>query len=601
MRLLCLVLIAGCGRFGFDATATTDAGTTLPDGEIVGDFENLTLPPGGEALSLAVSASFAKYYAGYTGGRVFRVENGTFHECAPLAGRPYDMGLAADGTLYVLRDDQVSMTTDSCASWADIAVPRGAYSIMATLNEAYAGTYDGLWVYTRATGTWARLTSQADGQLIRGVSLASDGRIAISADNGIGVYRASTWHFTPTTNAFVYQVAFDPNDATVVWAAVEDGLYKSTNSGDTFTLFRAGFADMVAIDPADSRHMLIMTGGALEQTIDAGMTWQSDERTPPLGNVWVTSAVFDPQGSGRVIVSSEGGVFDAPTSALAWSRLDTTVSAQHIYGVAEVGTTRYVGTSAGLWLSESNMPWQLRADALAQSAFVYDVTLGTTNPDRVYVAGDALARSNDRAQNFSVILPSSQTDGWSFRAAAERNGRMFSGSYARFAYSDNDGAAWTGVLLGGTGHIVYSILPRASNNDVVVSTDTGIFWSTNNGASFTASNGGLADSNDMRAVAETPDGTLVLASSLDGVWAKPNMGATWTRAGLNGIVIRDLATTPSGVVAATYEGVFITKDNGATWTEIPGLADRWPRSVAAGVNNTILVGTESHGLYRASL
>lgn len=598
MRLLCLVLLVGCGRFGFDPSTTSDA-TTVPDGEVVGDFENLTLPPGGEALSLAVDNSFAKYYVGYTGGRVYRVENGAFVECAPLAGRPYDMSLASDGRLYVLRDDNVSISADNCMTWTDLAVARGAYSIAATATGAVAGTYDGVWNYDGAS--WTRMTSAADGALVRGLSIAPDGRIGMAADNGMGVYRAGTWHFTPTTNAFVYQVAFDPNDSTIVWAAAEDGLYRSTNSGDTFTVFRADFADMIAIDPADSRHMLMMTGGALEQTVDGAMTWQSDVRTQPLGNVWVNVAVFDPQKSGRLVVASEGGIFTAPTPALEWARLDSLVSAQHVYGVAEVGSMRYVGTSAGLYVSEANGPWQLRADTIAQSAIVFDVTAGTTNPDRVYVAGDALARSNDRAQNFSVMLPSSQTDGWSFRALAERNGRLFSGSYARVAYSDNNGASWTGVLLGGMGHVVHAILPRASTTDVVVASDNGVWWSTDNGATFTASNTGLADTNDLRAVTETPDGSLVMVGTLDGVWAKPNAAAAWTRAGLTGIRIRDLEKTPSGVVAATYAGVFITRDNGATWTEIQGLADRWPRTVAAGANNTILVGTESHGLYRASL
>lgn len=598
MRLSCLLLIAGCGRFGFDAT-TNDASTTLADGEIVGAFENLTLPPGGEALSLAVGSSFNKYYVGYTGGRVFRVEGGTFTECAPLSGRPADMSLATDGKLYSLSDDKVSVSTDDCASWTDLAVPRGAYAIAATATGAIAGTYDGVWSY--AGSVWSRFVSPFDGALVRGVSVASDGRIGVGADNGMGVYRAGAWHFTPTTNAFGYQVAFDPNDSTIVWAAIENGLYKSTNSGDSFTVFRADFADMIAIDPASSQHMLMMTGGALEQTVDGGMNWMSDVRTPPLGNAWVTAAVFDPQGSGRVVVASENGAFTAATSALSWSRLDNTVSAQHIYGVAESGTTRYIGTSAGLFVSESNAPWQLRGDMLAQSAIVYDLALGMTNPDRLYVAGDMLARTNDRAQNFSVLLPSSQTDGWTFRSFAERNGRLFSGSYARFAYSDDDGANWTGVQLGGTGRVVFAIVARAGNSDVVVATDSGMYWSTNNGASFTPSSTGLADPNNIRAVTETPDGSLVFAGAVDGVWAKPNIGATWQRAGLDGITIRDLLETPSGVVAATYEGVFITKDNGATWTEIQGLADRWPRTVTVGANNTILVGTESHGLYRAHL
>jgi hypothetical protein len=596
VRLSCLVLLVGCGRFGFDPSTTTDATTTLPDGDVVGDFENLTLPPGGEALSLAVAGTFDKYYVGYTGGRVFRVDAGVFTECAPLVGRPNDMSLASDGKLYVLRDDNVSVSTDSCTSWTDLAVPRGAYAIAATTTGAVAGTYDGVWVY--AGTTWSRLASPFDGVLVRSVSIAADGRIGAGGDNGFAVYRANAWHFTATTNAFGYQVAFDPNDSTIVWAATETGLYRSTTSGDTFTLVRPDFGDMIAIDPADSRHMIMMTGGALEQTVDGAQTWEGDKRAAPLGYVWVNAAVFDPQNSGRVVVASESGVFTASTSALAWSRLDTTVSAQNIYAVAEVGSTRYIGTSAGLWVSEANAPWQLRADSVAQSAIVYDAT---ASADRVYVAGDALARSNDRAQNFSVLLPSSQTDGWSFRAITERDGRLFSGSYARVAYSDNDGASWTGVLLGGVGHVVYAILPRASTTDVVVSSDNGVWWSTDNGTTFTASNAGLANTNDLRAVTETPDGSLVMVGTLDGVWAKPNAAATWTRAGLGGITIRDLEKTPSGVVAASYAGVFITRDNGGTWTELPGLADRWPRSISAGANNTILVGTESHGLYRASL
>lgn len=98
---------------------------------------------------------------------------------------------------------------------------------------------------------------------------------------GIGILRSSnggsTWSQVVIKDtqalAGIQQIKFDPTNATIVYACATDGVYKSTNTGATFTkIFSLTNVRDIVIDPANNQNILVSAGN-LERT-DKGL-WRS--------------------------------------------------------------------------------------------------------------------------------------------------------------------------------------------------------------------------------------------------------------------------------------------------------------------------------------
>jgi hypothetical protein len=600
VRVFWLVVLVGCGRFGFDAVETTDAGAGLPDApEMVGVFRDQKLPPGGHVRALALQEDFqlANYYVAYSGGRIFRVDNGAWTECAPLAGEPYDIAVDDAGTLYATtKNDDLAYSADRCASFSVVTPPTLAFALSGAPTGVFTGGYDGVWSYTPG-GTFTRVTSPFDGLAIFEIVYGSGGRVGVSASGLFGVRIGTTWYTTNIGANGSYRIIFDPTNANIVYSLTESDIYRSTDGGMTFTVFKNGFYDVFGIDPANTQRFLAMAGGGLEQTLDAYANWQDDVRDAVTGKGWPSEIIFDPAGTGRVLMATETGVYTAADASLAWQRIDTGVDAWWVDAVAESSTAVYAGTSGVLFVSEAGGPWQQRNSINAQSSAIYGLTVSSTSPDRVYATGDALELSPDRGATFSTVLPSSQTDGWSFYEAAEQGTRLWAASYSRLTYSDN-GGPFTAANLGGS-HLMHDLLVRGT--DVIAASSDGVYWSIDNGVSFQQSNMGLLDIDLRDGLVALPDSRIAIGNS-DGAWATTARGATWTRIGFAGHRVNDLLVTPSNaIVAAVDNGVFVSTNAGSTWTELDGLSTYRPWSLAIGQNNTLLVGTQGRGLFRTAL
>ena len=69
---------------------------------------------------------------------------------------------------------------------------------------------------------------------------------------------------------------------------------------------------------------------------------------------------------------------------------------------------------------------------------------------------------------------------------------------------------------------------------------------------------------------------------------------------LPGETIHDVLAVGGRLFVTTDDAVQYS-DDGTTWSVLPGLTRRWPRSLAVGEGNTLLVGSQGHGFYRTPL
>jgi hypothetical protein len=173
------------------------------------------------------------------------------------------------------------------------------------------------------------------------------------------------------------------------------------------------------------------------------------------------------------------------------------------------------------------------------------LALDPFNPERVYLAGHNVYRvSEDSGSSWIEVetdLPS--LDLHAFAASPNRKGRVYAYAMGQGLYvSDDAGQSWTLV------------------SDVPMGT---------------------------AAVAELPNGTLLLAATDQGILRSEDSGATWTpsRAGIDIGAIFTLRADSAGerIYAGTDHGVYVSIDDGETWKQT-ALDDIW--AIGIGVDPT---------------
>ncbi len=125
----------------------------------------------------------------------------------------------------------------------------------------------------------------------------------------------------------------------------------------------------------------------------------------------------------------------------------------------------------------------------------------------------------------------------------------------------------------------------------------GVFFSTNNGQSWTAAKAGLINTNTLALAA---DGTNLYAGTEGsyggGFFVSTNNGTSWTASGLAPLGVNVLAISGTNLFAGS-NGLFLSTDNGASWSTV--LASTNITALVVDSAN-LFVGAGDNGVYRST-
>ncbi|HEY2849820.1 MAG TPA: hypothetical protein VGI97_08080 [Gemmatimonadaceae bacterium] len=316
----------------------------------------------------------------------------------------------------------------------------------------YVGTATGgVWKTTNGGASWAPLTDAQCGLAMGSVALdpknpqivyAGTGEANFSLDSyqGCGMLVSidggATWTNTGTTTigtSAVSKIIVDTATAgststTVVLAATEGGLFRSANSGTTWTQVKAGvFTDLVASPTAGTYYAaagyIFGTGSnGVYKSVDDGATWTVLPGT--------TGALFPAADVGRI-----GLAVTAATPEVLYATVQNTST----FGLLGVWKSTDGGTT---WNSVT------ATGASCSSQCWYDMYLAVNpaRPDTIYFGGFNLYRSTDGGGTFSAITGSTNTvhvDQHALVFDPQRPDTMYIGNDGGIYRTDNGGTTWT--------------------------------------------------------------------------------------------------------------------------------------------------------------
>jgi photosystem II stability/assembly factor-like uncharacterized protein len=314
----------------------------------------------------------------------------------------------------------------------------------------------GVWKSIDGGASWVPLTDTQCSLAMGSIAIdpvnpqilyAGTGELHFSGDSyyGCGILRsidggaswtqmgASVFDFT-TGGARVSRVAIDPTSAgsagsTLVYAATSSGLFRSTNSGLTWTQTLAGIATDVVIDPVDPRILYSAIGATsgsnqngVYKSTDRGATWTPLTSGFPGGNTGRIALAIAP--------SSPSTVYAAIQDAFGGGGSDGQLLG--IYRTIDAGATWARLAASG-------------ADCASQCWYDLFLAVDPLDAAVVYFGGVLLYRSDDGGALFRNITRSIHVDQHTIAFDPTNPSTVFVGNDGGIFRTQNRGGSWTSL------------------------------------------------------------------------------------------------------------------------------------------------------------
>jgi photosystem II stability/assembly factor-like uncharacterized protein len=448
------------------------------------------------------------------------------------------------------------------------------------------------------------------------------------------------WEALPAMHGrSVRAMALAASDSKVVVAGALDGVYRSSDSGNTFQRISSNDGivkniEAIAVDPKDPNTVYAGTWHLAWKTSDGGANWQHINKgmidDSDVFSIIVSSAnpseVFASACSG-IYKSTSGGEQFEKIKGIPFTARRTRVLKQDPSNPAIV----YAGTTEGLWkTTDEGKNWKRMSDP---EVVVNDVLIDPRNSQRVLLATDrsGVLASDDSAATFtssnhgythryvSAILADGKQDNTLYIGVV--NDREFGGVF----YTHDNGQTWLQKSVGLEGRDVFT-LKQASTGTLIAGTNRGMFELLEGTSAWHPINNVVEEKTSSRTLklksgkTKTVTSKTSKKSTLESRVSDTDLGATrWyaaTSAGLftskdqgkewiGGPVAgeKDFVAVQAKddlVVAATRGSVLVSQNAGATW--LPSALASYPvniRSVTVAPDGQIFVAARE-GAFHSS-
>lgn len=538
-------------------------------GKLTGNAPDLTYTPdanyfGADSFTFKVNDGLADSAAATVPIAITPVND------APRLAVPVDQKVAAGATLnFAVSATEVDPTDSVMLSAADL--PTGATFNQVTTSVGFAAQFS--WTPTASQiGTFVVAFKAADSGI---PSLSETRSVAITVTAAGAPASAGIW--TPTSGPTGGSVQTLFVSGSTVLASTTNGVFRSTNGGDTWS-------------PVSNIGLigLSLTFANIGNTIFAASAF-GVYRSGDNGATWIESS----QGLPRF--SSIGG-FVAKGSSL----------------FVEISNVIYVSADNG-------QNWN-RAGTVPRENFssVGVLAVGGRNlfaAVNAFGSSNKLYRSADDGQTWTPVVNGLPENPFSQITQIVANGNTLyavlseEGIYRSF----NDGQNWASVPLSlgiisiRAIHFTPDQLLLGANDRLYAVARTGDMLETTVRATL--------DNQDVLALASIGD--VVFAGTLaNGVFRSTDKALTWKQAnaGLTGIAVAAFLPVNASLFAATSLGIYVTEDQGRTWQPMNNglpaiinsggflLSSGYSLLASVNVSGTtyLFTGQESGGVYRSS-
>ncbi len=494
-------------------------------------------------------------------------------------------------------------TQSACDVWAIKSDP-------ATPQNVYFGTYCGeIYKSTNSGTTWTKVNTTSlnnindfafSGGTIYAATGGSNGQVMRSIDGGVTWINAGL-----TVIGKAVQSLLITSGGIFYAGTIGDGIYKSTNSGNTWAQVNTGLvvsltASSLVEDNTGNvfAGLVFGAGEGVYKTTNAGASWSISTGHGVLRLQYNKAK--------NVIYSGAyGSMRYSVNNGTAWTNMAVTNPVNmvhHSIAVFPSGRVLVGMQGDGIWRTTDNGLNWISLKSLIQATIVSELFV---NPDGSVVSGtfgNGVYRSTDLAANWGNVWRNGNSS-IEYFARNTQNGYLYSATICDgVGRSTDNGVTWTVSSTGLTNNCMRAVAVNQSTSDVFSGSDGGLVYrSTNHGVNW-APVGATGTSNSVDGMAITSNGTIIITAGGD-LFRSTNSGASWATVSDNNSYSVSISLDPSGNILVGGGNIVLkSTDQGASFQ---GLGTGFSGANVKGFafsGSSIFVATEGNGVwYKAML
>jgi hypothetical protein len=365
-------------------------------------------------------------------------------------------------------------------------------------------------------------------------------------------------------------IVFDPVDSSIAYAATSNGVFRSSDGGQHWTVgagtLGTPFGD-VAVASGAPQNVFASSVYGLYKSSNRGVTWS---QVHPFGSfkvaVSANGSVVYSISTGGPIRSSDGGV----TFGSAGSGFPGATSVSALVLDPQNADTIYAAllSSSGVYKSTDGAAhWTAANSGLTASAY-YSLVIDPSNASVLYAGGGPgrIFKTTDAAASWTELTNGLGNGFYRSMSITSSPSTIIAVTDAGFYKSTNAGSSWTGPSQPGADTAV-AVDPNNASN-ILLASNFNLIRSTNGGLNFTPSASGLTAAYTQSISVDPRNESIVYTSGAAGIFKSIDHGESWTSllTGLNQFIAVDpfnsqtLYATTSGSVRRSLNG-------GAAWED----------------------------------
>ncbi|HWT01381.1 MAG TPA: SBBP repeat-containing protein [Pyrinomonadaceae bacterium] len=276
-----------------------------------------------------------------------------------------------------------------------------------------------LFKTTDATGSWNPSDTGLTAATVFDLAFAPNNPSVIYAAADTGIFKSTdggaNWATTGAAPPPPFiRLAVSPANASVVYLTTNNGVYKSTDGGASWSPSGlAGFQTRaIAINPSSPSILYasaIPGSSAVFKSTDGGATWNT---LPPLSNssiVFIGTIIIDPATPSTVYAGTQRGLYKSTNSGASWSLLNFGSFTQPAINAAVIdpnnSQTLYAAASTGIFRTTNGGANWTKINPSTPMPQMLFLALDSANPLTIYVANrtGAIFKTTDGGANWAFL------------------------------------------------------------------------------------------------------------------------------------------------------------------------------------------------------
>lgn len=253
-------------------------------------------------------------------------------------------------------------------------------------------------------------------------------------------------------------ISFNPDDTQTMFLACGNGVFRTTDGGQSFkivTSWDVTEVQDITVDSATPTTLHIATAYGIWRSTDNGDTWTETNSQIPAMRRFTQTIHADYAQGGHVIAGGEYGILRTTDGGNTWGFVVSDVAIRDIQQSRSNPDLWLAGTEdKGVWISrDRGATWTAATGAIAAET-IYTVAVDPDNADRMvaggYQTGVYVSTNGGQSWTKNISgLPNLNFHGLIIEM--DGSGRIWAGSVGNGVfYSDNDGRNWTYAGLKGS-------------------------------------------------------------------------------------------------------------------------------------------------------